>query len=773
MTLVKTSPMMEQWNSCKMECKDALLLFRLGDFYEAFYEDAKILADILDITLTKRQEVPMAGIPVHTLEQHLDKLMEHKLVVAIAEQIENPKESKGIVQRKVVQILSPATYCPSNKETEARYNYFASISGAGKNIGLSFCDISIGHLSTLEVPSLDLAIAEILKRSPSEILVPPRSPLLPILKEQLSCRFIEREELFDSEQMVASHFLVKNLDGFGLKNMPASVSSLGSLFSYLKEEMHLPLHNVLNIKIEEIGSFLYLDHTTLSHLDIQKGKDQFCLLKLMDRTKTAMGFRLLQNWILHPLISVLDIKKRQEAIKTLQKEGNLNAIGRTLCMIKDLERIATRIQNRKAKPKDLIRYKLSLSVVPELKKLVSWCEEAPLEILEMLSDALDESESTIFKKGFNERLDQFASIKEEAQTFLVDYQNRLRTELDIKTLKVSFTRAFGYYIEVSKGQAHKMPDSFQKKQTLVNADRFISKELAEFEGKILQAEAHSQELEEMLYENLLEVLSSYTKEIFKLASNIAEIDAIYSLAILAEEQNYTCPIIDNSDTLEIVKGRHPMIEKSLPLHFIPNDTYLSSNEKMMIITGPNMAGKSTYIRQVALITIMAQIGSFVPAQKAHIGVIDKLFTRIGASDDLTKGLSTFMVEMSETARILNQKSEKSLIILDEIGRGTSTFDGIAIAEAVATYLIDPLISAPKTLFATHYFELNDLENRFEGIQNYRVAVEETGDDVIFLHKIVKGAADKSYGIHVARLAGLPKAVIDRATQILDGFENKI
>ena len=771
--------MMEQWNACKLESKGALLLFRLGDFYEAFHEDAEILSDVLDVTLTKRQDIPMAGIPASSLDHHMDKLMSHKLVVAIAEQIDDPKEVKGIVRRKVVQVISAATYIPTTKQAESRYNYFASVAEIGGVIGLSFCDVSTGYLSTLEVSSLEIATSEIIKRAPSEILLSPKlktqNPLfVKTLEEHLASSIILKPELFEDEPIIAAHFEVKNLDGFGLKNMRSSIASLGSLFSYLKEDMHLPLTHILNIKIEEINSFLYLDHTTLSHLDIQKPqnkKDNFTLVKLMDHTKTSMGFRLLQNWILRPLINVGEIKKRQEAITKLQKSGNLSSIGQALSMIKDLERISTKIENKKAKPRDLINYKNSLSILPHLKELTERDDlDSPPEILEMLSDALEESEETLFKKGFNERLDEFTMLKAQAQTFLIDYQNKLRDELDIKTLKVSFTRAFGYYIEVSRGQSHKMPESFEKKQTLVNGDRFISKELATFEGKVLQAQAHSQELEEMLYENLLEVLSSYTKIIFRIAGVVAEIDALFSLATLATEQNYTCPIVDNSSTLEIIKGRHPMIEKAIPLEFIPNDTHLSQTEKMMIITGPNMAGKSTYIRQVALIVLMAQIGSFVPAERAHIGIIEKLFTRIGASDDLTRGLSTFMVEMSETARILNQKCEKSLIILDEIGRGTSTFDGIAIAEAVATYLIDPIEDAPKTLFATHYFELNDLSQKFPGIQNYRVAVDDTGSEVVFLHKIMKGAADKSYGIHVAKLAGLPKVVLDRASQILESYE---
>lgn len=789
----KLTPMMQQWHSCKSQVKDALLLFRLGDFYEAFYEDAVLLSELLDITLTKRQDVPMAGIPVHTLEQYLEKLMAHKCLVAIAEQVEDPKEAKGIVERKVVEVISPATYLPSNREAESRHNYFACIAEENGVIGAAFCDISTGSLSTFEVENEEMLLSELLKKNPTEILISynfkiynPR--IVRALEEDLLARVIVKEDKFYnyslSTEYLSSHFEVQTLDGFGLKTQKMSTLSLGTLLYYLKEEMQMKLNHIRSIKRENIDSFLYLDHTTLSHLDIQSGKgkkEAFTLVKLMDHTETAMGYRLLLSWILHPLIELSPIVERQKAISALINSPSLEAIKRSLSMIKDLERISTKIENKKVKPKELIQYKLSLSVIPSLKKLIPFLPFAdkldfPLEVLEMLQDSLEEvpplkiGEGRLFKKGFNQRLDELLDKKEHSHQFLISYQNRLREELDSKTLKVSFTRAFGYYIEVSKGQSHKLEGRFEKRQTLVNAERYISKELLEFETQILQAESHSNELEALLYDNLLDVLSSYTKIFFTVSEAIAELDALFSLATLAKKENYVCPIMDNSSTLSIIEGRHPMIEKALSSPFIPNDTYLSSQEKMMIITGPNMAGKSTYIRQVALIVLIAQIGSFVPAKSAHIGIIHKLFTRIGASDDLTRGLSTFMVEMSETASILNQKCEKSLIILDEIGRGTSTFDGIAIAEAVASYLIAPLENAPKTLFATHYFELNALEKKLPGIANYRVAVDETGNDVVFLHKIVKGGADKSYGIHVAKLAGLPKEVIEHASCILKNYE---
>ncbi|MDN3505255.1 MAG: DNA mismatch repair protein MutS [Rhabdochlamydiaceae bacterium] len=800
---IKQTPMMLQWQECKNSAKDAILFFRLGDFYEAFYDDAIKLSELLDITLTKRHDIPMSGVPVISLEQHLEKLISLNMCVAIAEQVEDPKQVKGIVKREVTRIISPATYIPESSPQYSANNFFASIGEHKSTFGLTLIDISTSELFALEVNEISTLYDEIIKRRPSELLVSSKfakkhKSFLNSITESIGTRIsVENNYTFDFEnaiQVVSTHFSTTNLDGYGLKSQIATSCSMGALFAYLSDDRHINLDHIKTITKEDLGDYLQIDHTTLHHLEIthsQMKQSKFTLFGVMDKTQTAMGRRLLKRWITHPLTHIEEITRRQEVVEELISDPVLlSDLKSTLKGIRDLKRLCMKIEAKSINPKEIISYLKSLEAIPLLRALTQSLT-SPLfldiahslidtqEITRVISEAIcDEppaklGKGDVIKSGYNEGLDELRSLRTGSQDYLLNYQMRLRSELDIKSLKVSYTKAFGYYIEVSKAQAVRMPESFEKRQTLVNNERFISSELKEFEYKILNAQDQIENLEASLYSNLLEVLKSFTTKISAIANGLGTLDALFSFASLAREQRYVRPKVDNSSSLDIVGGRHPIIEKSLlDGSFISNDTHLSETEKMMIITGPNMAGKSTYIRQVALITIMAQMGSFVPATFAHIGVISKVFSRIGASDDLSRGLSTFMVEMSETAAILNQFDEKSLIVLDEIGRGTSTYDGIAIAWAVAKHLITPLKSAPKTLFATHYFELTEMEKILKGVKNYRVAVSETDNEVLFLRKIVQGAADKSYGIHVAKLAGIPMDVIHSARQLLASFEQQ-
>ncbi|MCF7806588.1 MAG: DNA mismatch repair protein MutS [Simkaniaceae bacterium] len=801
MTAIKTTPMMAQWQECKQKAKGALLLFRLGDFYEAFYDDATRLSDLLDITLTKRQDIPMAGIPAHTIEQYLERLIAKKMVVAIAEQVEDPKVAKGIVRREITQIVSPATYIPTHIAPHIQNNFFASIAEVNATLGLSLIDLSTAELATMQLDNFDQLYDELIKKKPKELLISEKfaknhGDLIAQIEKALDIRIALCENhAFNLEQSLhrlTKHFKTQNLDGFGLRGLTAAICSLGALFSYIRDELNLSLDSMTTVALLSLNHTMNVDHTTLRHLEIieSEHKDSHnTLLDLLDQTQTAMGARLFRSWITHPLIRIESITKRQQAIQELLDHPSLlYDLKRALHSIKDLQRLTIKIESKTIHPKELTAYQSSLQIIPLIKELIQTLQ-SPLigqidqslcntdTMTQLVKAAISDdppvklNQGGAIRDGYHPPLDELRSLKKSAQTYLSNYQIRLREELDIKTLRVSFNRAFGYYIEVSKAQSLRMPNTFEKRQTLVNAERFISQELKEFESKILNAESQIELLEETLYSSLLDTLKKHTQDITAISKGIARLDCLLSLALVAREHRYTCPIVDHSSILKIVDGRHPVIEKTLKDDsFIPNDTDLNESEKMMMITGPNMAGKSTYIRQVALIVLMAQMGSFVPATHAHIGVIKRLFTRIGASDDLSRGLSTFMVEMAETAGILNRKCEQSLIILDEIGRGTSTYDGIAIASSVAQFLISPLATAPKTLFATHYFELTELEKEFNGITNYRVAVKETENQVIFLRKIIKGAADKSYGIHVAQLAGVPLIVLQKAKQLLHHLE---
>ncbi len=801
----KLTPMMAQWQSCKKMATDALLLFRMGDFYEAFYDDAVTLSKELELTLTKRQDIPMSGIPHHTSENYIDRLVSKGYRVAVAEQTEDPKKAKGLVKREVVRIVTAGTVINSSLIKDKTNNFVASIAQVGKLFGIALLDLTTADFTVIEVDNEQDLLNEIYRASPSEIVI---SPKLHERQEALIEDFRKSKEIsvahhdewrFDHKVTYAyltSHFKVQTLDGFGLKGNICAINAAGALLSYLKEILCLNIDHIQEISTYSTSQYMSIDKATARHLEltesIQDGTSKNTLLSILDRTLTPMGARLLRQWVKQPLIDITAIIARQDAIEAFIQSAHLQKeISQMLNLVRDIERLMTRIVTGFASPRDLIALKNSYEPIPYLKDIIrrlysqsnllitleNSLEPLP-ELVSLIKEALvDEpparlSDGRVFRDGFNQELDELRAISKDSKAWLLAYQEEVRVVTGIKTLRVNFNKLSGYFIEVSKGQTEKMGEGFQRRQTLTNAERYTSPKLKSYESKVLHAEERISSIEIELFNALRLEIAKYAKSVQKTAEAIAHIDTLQSLGAIARDKNYCRPIIDASSKLEIAEGRHPVIEAyNHTERFIPNDTLLGDeSRRLMLITGPNMAGKSTYIRQVALIVILAQMGSFVPAKSAHIGLIDKVFSRIGASDDLSRGQSTFMVEMTETANILNNATSKSLVILDEIGRGTSTYDGISIAWSVAEYLLTTEGSSPKTLFATHYFELTKLEEKVRGAINYNIAVHESAGSIIFLRKIVPGGTDKSYGIHVASLAGLPNRVLSRAKEILIHLE---
>ncbi|MBJ7449293.1 MAG: DNA mismatch repair protein MutS [Parachlamydiales bacterium] len=802
-TLQKVTPMMAQWQSCKDKSKDAVLLFRMGDFYEAFYEDAAILSKEVDLTLTKRQGIPMSGMPHHSADNYIDRLVSKGYRVAIAEQTEDPKLAKGLVKREIVRIITPGSLVSSSLLNDKQNNYFISVSQSGTHFGLALLDLSTGEFRVMELEDQKELMSEIYRIRPSEFLVGEKwaeknKGLFEDLK--LSFPFLlstQPEWTFDYDAaypILISHFQVHSLDGFGMKGMTSAVQSAGALLAYARDHLSLSTNHIRQITPYNPNQFLNLDRTTLKNLEIteslQDGSKRNTLLGVLDSTSTPMGARMMRKWLLQPLSSVNEISKRQNAVAnfmTLNHEWNY--ICDLLDKIRDLERLMMKISTGYASARDLIALQLSLAQVPLLKiclkgltafLLNEQCDElvdlsALIKLIEtsLVEDPpLRVGDGQVFRDGFHPELDSLRQLARNGKTWIAEYQVQLREMTGIKTLRVGFTGAFGYYIEVSKGQADRMPETFTRRQTLVNTERYITPTLKEYEDKVLTAEDRLERLETELFNELRLKVNGYADAVQQTAKAIATIDCLLSFAKVAKEWQYVCPQVDESHRLSIIEGRHPVIEACiLGRSFTPNDAMLDNKDnRLLLLTGPNMAGKSTYIRQVALITLMAHIGSFVPAKEAKIGLVDKIFTRIGASDDLSRGQSTFMVEMSETANILHNATDRSLVILDEIGRGTSTYDGISIAWAVAEYLLTMDGKKAKTLFATHYWELTKLEEKIRGAVNYTIAVEEVNDEIVFMHKIVRGGTDKSYGIHVARLAGMPQEMLHRAKEILQHLE---
>ncbi len=770
--------MMSQWQTCKAQAKEALLLFRLGDFYEAFYEDAQIISKEIGLTLTARQGTPMCGVPFHTAENYIDKLIAKGFKVAVAEQTEDPKSVKGLVKREIVRIVTPGTIISSQLLSDKKNNFFVSITQVGSVFGLAILDLTTTEFRAQEIEKESQLIDELCRLRPSEFLVCQHFEFL----KELSHHFPFVANVKNSLQanlsfdVLTGHFDVQNLDGFGLRGKTAAIVAAGSLLLYLKEELSLSLDHVRAIQTDSLSQYMSIDRSTMKNLEINES-----LVQLLDETCTPMGGRLLRQWVQYPLLSAPLIIERQDEISSFITQSEKSKKARELLsQVRDLERLMMKISAGYATPRDVYALGVSLSQIPAIKETLAietLFDAGP--IAERILKAMNESpplrmgEGDIFLDGYNAELDRLRLLCKDSMSWMAGYQLSLREQTGIKTLKVGYTRAFGYYIEVSRAQGEKIPPTFQRRQTLINAERFITDELKQFEHQVLTAEERSKAIESELFDLLKSELAALAPQVNAAAKLIARADTLLALAKVSASHQWVRPVINDSNQLEIIEGRHPVVETAIGKNsFIPNDTILHAEQQMMLITGPNMAGKSTYIRQVAIIVILAQIGSFVPAASAKIGLVDRVFSRIGASDDLARGQSTFMVEMSETANILNHATSRSLVLLDEIGRGTSTYDGISIAWAVAEYLLTTHKKQAKTLFATHYWELTKLESEYPHAANFQTAVQEVPSGIVFLRKIIKGGTDKSYGIHVAKLAGLPAKAIKRAEEMLKELEKK-
>lgn len=799
------TPMMSQYLAIKKQIDgDTLLFFRMGDFYEMFFDDAKTAAGVLDIALTKRNKIPMCGVPYHAAESYLSKLIRAGHKIAICEQMEDPAQAKGLVRREVVRIVTPGTILEENVLDAKQNNYLAGLYVKQGRYGLACIDLSTGLFWLEEADNVEAVRDNLYRYAPSECVVPEELAGTEAIKTAFSgagATLLSPHEDWTFEWEAASdlltrHFNVHSLKGFGCEDMSAGVGAAGGVLHYCAQELRRQVGHVKQLRVRHAGDYVLLDETTLSNLDMvstrsgPRGAGAPTLLKTLDTTRTPMGGRLLREWLVRPLNNLDAINARHDAVEALTKQRALLAgLREALGEIKDLERLIARLGAGSGNGRDVNALANSLEQLPGLKsqlqdlsgarwtELDMMIEPLPTVVQQIRAAIVDEPPITIKEggvicKGFHAELDELRSAASEGRQWLANYQTREQERTGIKNLKVRHNKVFGYYIEITKSNLNEVPEDYTRKQTLVNAERFITPELKEYENKILGAQERSVQLEYDLFLELRQTIVAETAHIQKTAAALAEVDVLAALADRALALRYVRPQMNGGDRLYVKDGRHPVIEAMIDAEpFVPNDTLLDGHEnQLIIITGPNMAGKSTYIRQVALIAIMAQIGSFVPAAEAELGLVDRVFTRVGASDDLVRGRSTFMVEMQETANILNNATRKSLIVLDEIGRGTSTFDGISIAWSVAEYLHNNADVKAKTLFATHYHELTDLARTMPGIKNYNVLVREKNDRIAFLRKIVPGGADKSYGIQVARLAGLPQSVIERAQEILGNLE---
>jgi DNA mismatch repair protein MutS len=789
------TPLMKQYQQIKRNYPDTILFFRLGDFYEMFGQDAVIASKILQITLTTRDKgkanpVPMCGIPYFAADSYISKLIKAGHKVAICEQLEDAKDAKGVVRRDVVKVVTPGTYAPDNPKEN---NYILCLFQKENIFGVAVADITTGEFVLYE--SCNNIVDEVSRFQPGEIVYPISLKNNPSIINSLRNYYLSAYDdwyfdYIEAYRKLLNHFKVASLDGYGCEGMIVAISAAGALLNYL-DETQKGVVSFKRMRVLRSGSYMLVDAVTQRNLEIlrnmQTGGVEGSLLWVVDETLTPMGGRLLKTWLVNPLLSVDEIKKRQSAIAFLIDNPDvLSRIRKLLERISDIERLTSRICNGTANAKDLLSMKDSLIVIPEIKDTTGSDNETlrqisalldPLqEVYSLIERAVDEDapatlkDGGLLKKGFNKEVDELREISVSGKDFIANLQERERKRTGISSLKVGYNKVFGYYIEVTKPNLHLVPEDYIRKQTLTGGERFVTPELKDYEAKVLSAEGRLSELEYQIFTEIRDEISGYAGRLQATASAIAELDVYQSLAYVAKRNDYVCPQVDDGERIEIMEGRHPVLEKvSLNERFIPNDTLMDrDSSRVLVITGPNMAGKSTYMRQVALIVLMAQMGSFVPAKEARIGIVDRIFTRIGASDILTKGQSTFMVEMIETANILNNATDKSLVILDEVGRGTSTFDGISIAWAVVEYIVKRLKS--RTLFATHYHELTELSLCLEGIRNLKVAVKEWGDEIIFLRKVQDGPADKSYGIQVARLAGLPEESISRAKEVLANLE---
>ena len=802
--MAELTPMMRQYMETKKEYPDCILFYRLGDFYEMFFDDALTASKELEITLTGKncgleERAPMCGVPYHAVDSYLNRLVSKGYKVAICEQMEDPATAKGLVKRDVVRIVTPGTNLDTQALDESRNQYIMCVVYIADRYGLSVADVTTGDYFVSEIDDSEKLFDEIYRYMPSELICNEAFYMsgmdLDLLKEKLGITIYTLDAWYFDDEICArtlkDHFHVGALEGLGLADYACGVIAAGALLKYLLETQKQDLSHITGLTVYASGKYMLLDSSTRRNLELcetlREKQKRGSLLWVLDKTKTAMGARTLRKYIEQPLIRKKDIEERLDAVAELKDQAiSREEIREYLSSVYDLERLMCKITYQSANPRDLIAFERSLSMLPHIRCILQDMSSTLLKGLYQELDPLEDlcaliqkaivddppiamKEGGIIKDGYHEEVDRLRTAKSKGKEWLARLEEQEREKTGIKNLRIRYNKVFGYYLEVTNSFKNLVPDYYTRKQTLANAERYIIPELKELEDTILGAEDKLYALEYELYSEVRDAIAAEVLRIQKTAKAVAQIDAFASLALTAERNQYVRPKINEKGTIDIRDGRHPVVEKMIPSEmFIANDTYLDDKKnRISVITGPNMAGKSTYMRQTALIVLMAQIGSFVPASSANIGLVDRIFTRVGASDDLASGQSTFMVEMTEVANILRNATSKSLLILDEIGRGTSTFDGLSIAWAVIEHISNSKLLGAKTLFATHYHELTELEGKISNVNNYCIAVKEKGDDIIFLRKIVKGGADKSYGIQVARLAGVPESVTSRAKEIVE------
>ena len=806
----KLTPAMKQFHSFKQKHPDAVLFFRMGDFYETFYEDAKTCSRVCGLTLTSRSKgknpIPLAGVPYHAVDGYLKKMLQAGYKVAVCEQVENPKTAKGVVKRDVVRIVTPGTLTDDMLLNAREENFLAAVSLDQKQTAAISCiDLSTGRFFVQQIPEQKL-LDELLRLSPAECLFPDRrgelfeaeqKKLISQISQLTGALITQRPawyfDPYQARQRLLKHFQTSTLEGFGITDADNSlIPPAGAIIEYLNETQKTTLDHICSIKKISRENFLQIDTTSLQSLEIlrtirtesQKGS----LLHCLDETLTAPGARLFKNWLCMPLCDLGEIELRQDTVEELkQSPDKLNSIRNLLASLADTERIAARISTNRALPRDLLALAATLRKIPQLRETLNTCTadlaiqlakrcDSMDELADLLEAAIEPDcpshlrDGGVIKTAFDQKLDELRSIAKDGRTWLQNFQKQQVQNTGIQNLKVGYNRVFRYYIEVSHAAAEKVPPDYVRKQTIKNAERYITEELKNYETKVLTANEKALELESAIFDQLRTQTAQYITRLQYLAHTTAACDCLAAFAHLAKKRNYIRPKITAGPELLITEGKHPVLAETLGPEFVPNDIELGDkNADLLILTGPNMSGKSTYIRQTALLVLMAQTGSFIPAKAAQIGLIDRIFTRVGASDELVRGQSTFMVEMTETANIINNATKKSLVILDEVGRGTSTYDGLALAWAITEHIATNLKC--RTLFATHYHEITELAELFTNIKNCNVAVREWQNEVVFLHKILPGRTDKSYGIHVAKLAGIPKTIINRSNEILEELES--
>ncbi|MDD5458267.1 MAG: DNA mismatch repair protein MutS [Phycisphaerae bacterium] len=806
---IKLTPAMKQFAHFKKKYPDAVLFFRMGDFYETFYEDAKICSRVLGLTLTARNKgenpIPLAGVPWHAVDGYLKKMIQAGYKVAVCEQVEDPKQAQGVVKRDVVRIVTAGTLTDDMLLNEKEDNFLAAVSlGRNSDAAMSWVDISTGHFFIQRIAENQI-LDELLRLSPKEVLLADMrgelfeaetKKLAKHIGELTSAIITERPgwyfDPYQSKQRLIKHFGTNTLEGFGISDGEQIITPAGAILEYLNETQKTTLGHISSIKKIERKNYLQIDQTSLRSLEILRtirGENtKGTLLASVDQTLTGPGARMFRNWLCMPLCDAGDIELRQDAVEELKNSVSiLSDIRKILSNICDLERIAARVSTFRTNPKDLLALAATLRTIPLLREqlqncqsglLTSLCEKCDSmdELAELLVSAIEPEspshlrEGGVIRTGFNEELDRLRGISKDGRTWLQDYQKQQIEHTGIANLKIGFNKVFGYYIEISHASSGKAPADYVRKQTIKNAERYITDELKTYENEVLTAQDKALDIEVRLFEQLRQTTAQYVTRLQNLADTVARCDCLAALGFLAIRRNYVRPKVTNGGEFFISEGKHPVLDELLGAEFVPNDIELGDGKgDFLIITGPNMSGKSTYIRQAALLTILAQMGSFIPAQSAQIGIVDRIFTRVGASDELIRNQSTFMVEMTETANIINNATKKSLVILDEVGRGTSTYDGLALAWAITEHIAAKLRC--RTLFATHYHELTELADLFDNIKNCNVAVREWMDQIVFLHKIIGGGTDKSYGIHVAKLAGIPKPIINRSKEILAELES--